>query len=450
MDVEARLREAARAEDRAAVWAALTPLEPLLATDARVARLWAEALRASPDRATLEAEASLVLEAWPADAGIVGAACDALIRRAGRRPIDEPPLDPSAGMGAAEAAGRCLARIAPEDRADPDVGGHLHALRGNALATLGPARLADAAAALERAIALEARGAWLFDLGLVHKRARDWPAALEASRRACDLLEGGRRRAALFNLAVAATALGDGETAAAAWRAAGIDATGAAGALPRVDGLPAAQVRLPTIGSDTALDGALPAQAAGFEIAWVQPLSPCHGVVRTPTHRDAVADFGDVVLFDPAPVTVVERDGAPVPRFALLGILRRGDERRFRFLALQQAPGQIDSLAAALPEGVVVYPHGERVEMVCPRCAAGDTLVKHAHLPAEAHRVVFGKIVVPGAIPLDAFARALEAGARARPGILLAVPALHEALGDTPAAGKHHQRWGAIARTAGR
>ena len=43
--------------------------------------------------------------------------------------------------------------------------------------------------------------------------------------------------------------------------------------------------------------------AAGFEVVWVQPLSPCHGVVRSPTQRDAVADFGDVVVHVMLPAT---------------------------------------------------------------------------------------------------------------------------------------------------
>ncbi|MBX3270020.1 MAG: hypothetical protein KF729_07145 [Sandaracinaceae bacterium] len=447
MDVEARLRAAMEADDRDAVWGALEPLAELTRTDARVARLWAEALRTSPDRPALVDEAAAILEAWPADVGIVGAACDALVRREARRPVDEPPLDPRAGALAAEAAGRCLARQPQASRLDPDVGGALLALKGNALATLGPGRLADAAAALDAALALAPRASWLFDLGLVHKRARDWPAALDANRRA-RALAGDAHRGVLFNLALAATAVGEGALARDAWRAVGIDADAREGALPFVEGLPPAEVRLPTRGDDAAVEATLPAESAGFEIVWVQPLSPCHGVVRSPTHREAVADFGDVILFDPAPVAVVARDGEPTPRFAFLGRLRAGDERRFRFLALEQEAGQVRRLADALPDGVILYPHAERVEMVCPRCAAGDRYTKHDHLPPEAHRVVFGKLLAPGAQDLAALRDAIERAAKAQPGVLLAIPSLYEALGDTPSAGKHHKRWGAIARAA--
>jgi hypothetical protein len=170
-------------------------------------------------------------------------------------------------------------------------------------------------------------------------------------------------------------------------------------------------------------------------------------VIRTPTFREAVADFGDVVLWDGAPVAVRERDDSQVPCMAILGVLKRGDERRFRFLARQQRAGDIEALGLELPDGVVLYRHGERVEHVCPRCAAGDVLVRHRHLPPEEHRIAFGKIVVPGARELGAFARTLEEARIRHPGVLLAIPSLYESLGETAEAGKHHKRWGEIERT---
>ncbi len=447
-DLEARLRRVTEAEDREAVWEHLTPLWAQALREPRVATLWAEALRTTPGRPELEAEASEILEAFPGDPTIVGAVCDALIRRAARRPFDEPPTGPGPGAQAAEAAGRCLGRLSAARRADPDVGGALLALEGNALRVMGPSRLDDAARSLERAIDLEPRVPWLFDLGLVHKRAGAWPEALDANRRARERSTEAHR-GVLFNLAVAATALGRGDEAAQAWRAAGVEATCEPRALPFVEGLPPAQVRLPTRGSGHAGGGdvELPDEAASFEAVWVQPLSPCHGVVRSPTHRAAIADFGDVILWDPAPVAVLEIDGEPVPRFPLLGVLREGDERRLRFLALQQRAGQVDAIAEALPEGVILYPHGERVEIVCPRCAAGERLVEHDHQPAEEHRIVFGKLVVPADRDLVAFAETLERARKTQPGVMMAVPDLYEALGETAKAGQHHKRWGVIERT---
>ncbi len=446
-EVAEALRRAADSDDRETLWAELEPLRARLGEHHDVARVWAEALRTSPGRRTLLDEATRIVERWPDDPALVGATADALIRVAERRPIDEPPLTEGPASLAASATDRCLAKLSPAEKADPAVGGALLALRASALRLLGPLRHADAVAAIERALALDPdNGGWHYDLGLVHKHARDFERALAANRRARELL--GDQRNVLWNLAIAATALGKGAEAADAWRALGLDAQARGDALPFVEGLDPVQVRLPTIGAGVGLAPVVPDEAAGFEIVWAQPLSPCHGVLRSPTFRDAIADFGDVVLWDGAPVSVGQRDGRPVPCFPLLGVLKKGDERRFRFIALQQKATDLDALGAALPDDIVVYRHGERVERVCPRCAAGETLMRHEHLPAEEHRVAFGKIVVPGSADLVAFARALEEVRRAHPSVRLAIPALYEAIGETKQAGTHHKRWGEIERTA--
>lgn len=441
------LNQALEAEDRESLWAALSPLASRVGTDRAVAAVWAEALRTSPTRPSLREEAQAILGAWPRDPALVGAVADALVRLAERRPIDEPPLEEGPASIAAAAVDRCLGALAPEERGDPEVAGRLWALRGNALRLLGPLRFADALSAFEQALALDPkRGEWHYDVALLHKHGRDFRRALEASRRA--RRELGDHRPVLWNLAVAATATGEGAEAAEAWRALGVPATAGEGELPFVEGLPPVQVRLPTLGPGHALAPQVPDEAASFEIVWVQPLSPCHGVIRTPTFREAIADFGDVVLWDGAPVTVTEREGRPVPRLPLLGVLKQGDERRFRFIALQQKAGDVDRLAEALPEGVVLYQHGERVETVCPRCAAGETMVRHEHLPQEEHRIAFGKLVVPAGLDLGAVERELEEARRAHAGIRMALPGLYEALGDTKRAGAHHKRWGEIERTA--
>ncbi|MDQ3032717.1 MAG: hypothetical protein M3Y87_09890, partial [Myxococcota bacterium] len=192
----------------------------------------------------------------------------------------------------------------------------------------------------------------------------------------------------------------------------------------------------------------VPDEAVGFERVWAQPLSPLHGVLRSPTFRDAIADWGDVVLWDAAPAATIEEGGRAVPVFPLLAVLKEGDERRFRFLALEQEEGQVAALGARLPEGVVLYAHGARVEQVCARCAAGEVLTKHEHEAPTEHRVAFGKLLVPGDRDLAEVRAALEAAQREAPGVLLAAPGLYEALGLTSQAGKAHKTWGVIERGA--
>ncbi len=176
------------------------------------------------------------------------------------------------------------------------------------------------------------------------------------------------------------------------------------------------------------------------------PLSPLHGVVRSPTFREAIADFGDVVLFDAAPSAKIEHEGRVVPVFPLLSVLKKGNEHRYRFVALEQEDGQVQALGSELPEGVTLYRHGAKVDQVCARCAAGEVLVKHEHERPTEHRVVFGKLLFSAESPADEVRAALEAAMGRAPGVLLAIPSLYEGLGLSSQAGKHHKMWGVIER----
>ncbi|MGE3634004.1 MAG: tetratricopeptide repeat protein, partial [Sandaracinaceae bacterium] len=355
--IQAAIDRAREADDRDAVFAALSPHRDRLGDDRRLAYVWAEALRTSPKRPTLRDEARAILEAWPHEPALVGRVADALLR-ADERPLDEPPLDPQGALLAAGALDRCSGALDPEAARDPEIGGRLLAQRAHALRLLGPGRHDEAVTLLERAIALDPdRAQWHFELGLLHKHRRDF-ASMRASAEHAARLEPSR--GALFNLAIAATAAGDAALAKDAWDRLGIATTVREGGLPMASELAPVKVRLATRGSGLGED-ALPEQAASFEAVWVQPMSPCHGVVRSATVRDAVADFGDVVLFDAAPVAILEHEGRKVPCLPLLGVLRAGGELRCRFAAMQQRDGQLEALGEALPEGARLLATAHRI-----------------------------------------------------------------------------------------
>jgi hypothetical protein len=202
----------------------------------------------------------------------------------------------------------------------------------------------------------------------------------------------------------------------------------------------------------------LPDKAVAFELVWIAPLSPCHGVVQSPTFRDAPIDYGDLVLWDGAPVAAhkVSSD-EPVPVFPLLEILRRGDERRLSFVALEREPGASRGLEEALPDGVRVFVQQERVAHQCAACDAG---VPHEHgteagaatgtvddaaarAAATGVSLVRGKAVVPAEMSLTEFRDAWEALVKARP-MSVAIPGLYEELGDSKRAGQEHQAWRGI------
>ncbi len=428
------MEQALRATSRDEAWHALAPLRGSMATDAGLAETWMTLLAASPARAGAIDDALTVLRHHAADASLVVRALALLVAVADLVPFDEPRR---AGDVAEVAVREARAAL---DRAPGSA--PFRAALGNALVRLGPAHDTDAIAALEEAIRSEPRGEWLSDLGVAHKRARRFRAALIAFEKARKKL--GDARPLLFHIALTAIATGENETAREALAQLGFAVVG--DTRPFVADLPETEIRLTTLGTGQASFAAVPDEAAGFERAWIQPLSPVHGVVRTPTHREAIADFGDVVLVDPAPVAFAVESGKRRPILGVLDVLAKGDERRFRFLALEQHDGDAAAIGAALPEGCTFYLHGTRVEQVCPRCAAGETLTKHDHLPPEEHRVVFGKLIVPATLDLALVRGALERARADRPGVLLAMPGLYEAQGDTAGAGKAHKTWGVIER----
>lgn len=437
---------AARSSDE--VFATIAPLRARVTEDRDVAETWLSLLEASPSRAGLVEDVRAALWAFPDDLSLLDLGLRALLRADERRGPDEPAPAEAPARLALSLAEAALAR-APTD---PSARASLLRASGNAHRRLGAAHDARAVEALEQAVLQRpGDGHALFDLGLCHKWAGRFRAASVAFERAEQYL--GPTRAVLFNRATVATGAGDVEGAADAWRRLEMSVSVEPGALPlvvRADGAPLDEVlvRVPTRGTGHAPiggQGGVPDEAIAFEVLGVAPMSPCHGVVRTPTARAAIVDFGDVILFDPAPVAALATsDGRTRRVLPLLHVLARGGEGRFAFLALEQAEGAVAALARALPEGCVWYLHDARVDQVCPRCAAGETFLPHEHEPPEIRRALRGKLVVPEGMSLDAVRRAIEAAKGSD--VLLAIPGLFESLGDTASAGKHHKSWGVIER----
>ncbi|MDH5671729.1 MAG: tetratricopeptide repeat protein [Myxococcales bacterium] len=429
--------QALQAGDPQAALSALAPLMPLVDSDPEAAAARLSLWRALPGQPGLRQEVGRILDAWPDDVTLITRACDALIRDAERIPIDQPAPEGGSAQLAADAAERCLAAHG-QGSLDPMLEAYLLVNRGNALRLLH--RHEEAQTCLEQALERDAeRAGWWFNLGLVHKARRAFGDGLKAYRRARELM--GDERPLLWNLAICAIGSGKGAAAVEALRALGHDAQLTPRGMPYVADLPPLQVRVATVGSGLGPEGVLPERSVGFELLWVTPLSPCHGVVASASYRQASADFGDLVLWDGTPVDVVEHAGKPLPRFPLLGILRKGEEHIFRYVALQQQKGQVAAFGETLPGDGRIFIHREQVEHLCSRCASGEHMHKHEHTAPEEHMLVYGKIVLPAGTDLSAWREALGAALARHPGVQLVMPGLHEAIGDSPAAGKAHQLW---------
>ncbi len=398
-------------------------------------------------------------QAWSKDWRITLAASALLIEQAAQRGMDEPVVSvDTPARWASDALRRGLSALDESQQRDPNIAGHLHASLGNALRLCGADHDLDARTAFERALELDhERGSWWYDSGLLHKWRGRFQEGLRVNQQALD--HGGPRRPALWNLAICATALGSGEIACRCWQELGMPAhADPETKMPWVEGLPPLLLRVLSRPSPVDATSTL-SRGVGFELVWVAPLSPCHGVVQSPTFRDAPIDYGDLVLWDGAPVAEhrIPESGS-VPVFPLLEILRRGEEHRWPFVALEKKSGALAGLEKALPEGARLFVQRERVGHYCAACDAG---IPHEHgtaaepvstsgpRPVSASAPLFarGKLILPAQIDLASFQNAWERALGSR-GVAASLPSLYEELGESKRAGQEHQAWRGIERKA--
>lgn len=408
--------------------------EAAIETHERLALLWAALLTAVGDARVLARQLRRLSAAWPRHPLIALRCAAAATRWADPWPATDA-RDPLAALGA-EFAARCIDGGGATERFIAP----LHLALARALARSGPRHDDKALAAFEVALTADpddARG-WA-DLARFHQQRRRFAQGLGAAREA--LRHRPDDKPARWTAAVCATALAD-PGAAAEWAALKHLADGADPAgRPRVEGLPAVEVVLwrttplhldrgapvaarvahadpvaarsapppthdgapaaahaPTpahAGTPAAAPGPDPAQpgtddpeadAPAGEALWVEPISPCHGRVISPTALELPADYDDVILWDPHPLSFRVVGDAEVPRFGALAVLARGASRTWRY----HAPPALDPAAAErrLPPGCRLYPFAGRVSA------------------AAAHD---GKLVAPRALDRAALEAALAA-----------------------------------------
>jgi tetratricopeptide (TPR) repeat protein len=427
--------EAAQAGQTDAAWHDFAAFAEQIGEKREVALAFGELLRLDPGYAQALPWAERALRGFATEAHVIIPLAAALLRAAELRPPDEPPFSQGPAHLAAGACQKCFEALPSAQRTAPEIGGYLQLNMADALRMMGPEYDDEALQAYQLALTIDdARGAWWFHLGLLHKWRGRFREGLTANQKAYARFgsqPGANTRPVLWNLAICATALGEGALALQAWAELGIKGELSQAGMPFVPDMPAMQVRVATLGEDSGQHDPLPAAAVTFEVLWVTPFSPCHGAIQTPTARRASVDYGDVVLWDGAPVKVHEIAGAQVPVFPLLWVLRPGDERRLRFVGMQKQPGLVQALAESLREQASLV-----------------TLDQRAASDGDGAQLVYGKLIVPAATSLASIRETLERELRSRPNLSFSVPRLYELLGDTPAAGRAHQAWGGIERSA--
>jgi len=179
------------------------------------------------------------------------------------------------------------------------------------------------------------------------------------------------------------------------------------------------------------------------ETIWIERLSPCHGIIRSVLYRDLGIDYGDVILFDGAPITFHTYGEQKVPVFPHLATLIRNNYRLFDFAGTQEQAGQLADASSDLEGDAVVYSHAEKVAVLCANCWR-DPDVDHSHDDRVEKHVVTGRIAVPGDLELGQLLRQLDVAISKREPCRLYVPGLCEAAGFADRAAFERRRFDMI------
>lgn len=195
----------------------------------------------------------------------------------------------------------------------------------------------------------------------------------------------------LWNLGICATGSGQGEIALNIWKKIGQNIEMGLFDLPE-GGYPSCKVRLaqyPLAERDASND------YPGLEESiWIQRLSPCHGIIRSVLYQDLGVDYGDVILFDGAPITYHTYGDKQIPVFPHLTTLRKNHYQFFDFAGTQSAEGELGNISEHLERDTVIYSHTENFSILCSTCWH-NTKIDHEHKEKEEKHVVTGRIAIP-------------------------------------------------------
>lgn len=212
------------------------------------------------------------------------------------------------------------------------------------------------------------RSAAWYDLGLVYKYRRAWPASLECYLRAFELDPGDE--ASCWNLAIAATALRDWTTARLAWRTTGIPIEGQAGPIEMDLGL--TPVRLDPDGE--------------AEVVWARRIDPVRARIESIPFPRSGFRHGDVVLHDGAAVGYrLDRHGNEKAVFNVFELFEASEHVTFELDLETTTEADITALEQICDDaGMIFEDWTANVRTLCKACSEGRPHEEHDRDAPEA------------------------------------------------------------------
>lgn len=266
-----------------------------------------------------------------------------------------------------------------------------------------------------------------YNLGLFCKTRGRFAEGVAANRAAIRLAEEPSE-ASVWNLGICATGAGEGQQALAVWEGIGQKIRLGRFDLPE-GGYPLCKVLV--VEHPLAERSAANDHPGENESVWVERLSPCHGIIRSVLIGELGLNYGDVVLFDGAPLTYHVHGEDRIAVFPHLATLVHSNYQLYEFVGTQNEAGQLAGISAELGDDAVVYVHTENVALLCRTCLRDGGVHDHSrgHRGSTPESVMLGVIAAPPALAPQALLQQLDASVAGRPGALLYVPELCAAAG---------------------
>ncbi len=226
--------------------------------------------------------------------------------------------------------------------------------------------------------------------GLFFKTRARFEEGVKANQAAISLTDNPTQ-AYFWNLGICATGSGQGEIALKVWKEQGQKIEMGRFDLPE-GGYPSCKVRLAQFPlSERNVNNDHPGLE---ETVWIERLSPCHGIIRSVLFDDLGVDYGDVILFDGAPITYHKYGDEKIAVFPHLATLKKQNYQFYDFKGTQDESGRLGRISSILDDDAVIYSHTENFKILCATCWR-DEDTQHQHDETEEKHVVSGRIAAP-------------------------------------------------------
>jgi len=223
-----------------------------------------------------------------------------------------------------------------------------------------------AASALARVVRLPGGDKYWFELALVHKLRRDWPAAREAGLEAVDRGVEPVGDPTWWNLGIAATALRDWALARRAWRGYGLDVDAGDEPIELDFGITPLRV----FGCDAP------------EIVWARRLCPARARVQSVPLPNSGRRWGEVVLHDGVPNGNRDWNGQQYSVFDEIELFEASETPTFT-IRLNAPSDDVEALIDRLLHAGWGVEDLADVRLLCASCSEGQIDASHNHERGE-------------------------------------------------------------------